>query len=92
MHDHLILPKEYFYCIDGTTVVGPHTAREIAELLQKGALSHEAHFITMGETEWKIVGHFPDIAMIEASQKEPEKLMSVTQAAGERAVMREYQH
>jgi len=89
MQEHLILPKEYFYCIDGKTVIGPHTAREVAELLQEGILTHEAHLITTGETEWKIVGHFPDIAMVEVSRKETEELMSVTQAAGARVVSTE---
>lgn len=41
MQDHLILPKEFFYCIDGTTVVGPRTVCEIAELLREDGLGDE---------------------------------------------------
>ena len=77
-----VLPKEYFYCNDGAKVEGPHTAREIAELLAEGILSDKTHLITTGETEWKIVGHYPDITLIELSKKEPDELLSVAKQAG----------
>lgn len=77
-----VLPKEYFYCIDGVKVEGPHTAREIAELMAEGVLNSSSHLITTGETEWKILGSYPDIHLIEVSKREPDELRSVAQEVG----------
>jgi hypothetical protein len=44
--------KEYYYCLDGKTVDGPHSGREIAELYQSSVLKPETPIYTAGEKDW----------------------------------------
>lgn len=84
-----VLPKEYFYCVDGAKVEGPHTGREIAELLAEGVLTKDAHVITTGETEWKVLGQHPDITVIVIAEKEVDDHRSVSQTAGTQTISAE---
>lgn len=44
--------KEYYYCLDGQTTDGPHSEKEIVELLQSGVLKPETFVCAAGDKEW----------------------------------------
>lgn len=44
--------KEYYYCLDGQTVDGPHSEGEMQELLGHGVLQPETQVCPAGEKEW----------------------------------------
>ena len=44
--------KEYYYCLDGQTVDGPHSEREIVELFQTGVLKPETLICAAGDKDW----------------------------------------
>ena len=44
--------KEYYYCLDGKTVDGPHSGREVAELYQKSVLKPETLVCAAGDKDW----------------------------------------
>jgi predicted GIY-YIG superfamily endonuclease len=49
---------QYYYCIDGKTVEGPHNTREILELIREGVLAKESHVARADSREWVLVGEF----------------------------------
>ena len=44
--------KEYYYCLDGQTTDGPHSEREIVELLHNGVLKPETFICAAGDKDW----------------------------------------
>jgi len=44
--------REYYYCLDGKTVDGPHSGREIAELYQKSVLKADTLVCAAGDKDW----------------------------------------
>ncbi|SDT86044.1 hypothetical protein SAMN05444156_0108 [Verrucomicrobium sp. GAS474] len=48
--------KEYFYCLDGQTVDGPHSEREMKELLLSQKLAPETQVCPAGEKDWIPLG------------------------------------
>ncbi len=48
--------KEYFYCLDGQTVDGPHSEREMKELFVTQKLASETPVCPAGEKEWLPLG------------------------------------
>jgi hypothetical protein len=48
--------RDYYYCVGGQTVEGPHSGREIFELLTAGTLTAETLVCPVGEKEWVALG------------------------------------
>jgi hypothetical protein len=44
--------KEYYYCLDGKTSDGPHSEREMIELIHSGVLNPETFICAAGDKEW----------------------------------------
>lgn len=65
--------SEYYYTVDGINSLGPHTAEEMAAMLQESQLPPEAPVYKEGDTEWKLASSFSELTQLKPHTQEEDE-------------------
>jgi len=70
--------SDTFFFYDGSTVVGPHSGKEIAEMHEAGTLKPESQICTANDQSWKSLKEFPELLKTVSEHKPPKLIQAPT--------------
>jgi len=59
----------YFFFEGGSETFGPHTSREVRDMVQEGQVPENAYFYRIGDSEWRRLPDYPQLAPTEKSEE-----------------------